>query len=58
MLPAYQKDKVAPPEEATVADRVQEILLQQRVTGMLDDWLKTLRAQGSVRTVKPGEAMP
>jgi peptidyl-prolyl cis-trans isomerase SurA len=58
MLPAYEKDKVTPPAEATVADRVQEILLQQRVTVMLDDWLKALRAQGSVRIVKPGEALP
>jgi len=58
MLPAYQKDNAPPPAEATVADRIQEVLLQQRVTAMLDDWLKTLRAQGSVRIVKPGEALP
>lgn len=49
LLPAYQKDNVTPPPEADIADRIQEILLQQQVTGLLDDWLKALRAQGSVR---------
>ncbi len=58
MLPVYEKDKAPPPAEATITDRIQEILLQQRVTSLLDDWLKTLRAQGSVRVVKPGEALP
>jgi peptidyl-prolyl cis-trans isomerase SurA len=58
LVPAYQKEKVAPPPEAAISDRIQEILLQQRVTSLLDDWLKTLRAQGSVRILKPGEALP
>ena len=58
LLPAYQKDKVTPPAEATISDRIQEILLQQQVTDLMNDWLKTLRAQGSVRIVKAGEAMP
>ena len=34
--------------EATVADRIQEVLLQQRVSKLLDDWLASLRAQGNV----------
>jgi peptidyl-prolyl cis-trans isomerase SurA len=58
LVPAYERRKVAPPAEAKISDRIQEILLQQRVTSMLDDWLKTLRAQGSVSIVKPGEALP
>jgi hypothetical protein len=58
MVPAYEKQNVTPPEEAKVADRIQEILLQQRVTSLMDDWLKALRAQGSVHILKPGEAMP
>jgi peptidyl-prolyl cis-trans isomerase SurA len=58
MVPAYQKEKVAPPEEEKIADKIQEILLQQRVTSLLDDWLKSLRVQGSVQITKPGEAMP
>lgn len=58
MLPVYQKQNLTPPAEATVADRIQEILLQQRVDSLLDDWLAALRAQGSVRILKPGEEAP
>ena len=58
MIPAYEKEKMAPPAEATIADRIQEILLQQQVDKLLDDWLATLRAQGSVRILKPGEEAP
>ena len=58
LVPAYQKEKVAPPDESKVSDRIKEILLQERVTSLLDDWLKTLRAQGSVSIVKPLEATP
>jgi hypothetical protein len=49
---------MAPPAEATIADRIQEILLQQQVDKLLDDWLTSLRAQGSVRILKPGEEAP
>jgi len=49
MLPAYQKENAPAPPEATIADRIQEILLQQQVDKLLDDWLATLRAQGSVK---------
>ena len=58
MIPAYEKEKMAPPAEATIADRIQEILLQQQVDKLLDDWLTSLRAQGSVRILKPGEEAP
>jgi peptidyl-prolyl cis-trans isomerase SurA len=58
MIPAYQKVKATPPPESTLADRIQEILLQQRVNKMLDDWLTALRAQGTVRILKPGEEAP
>ncbi len=58
MIPAYEKEKAPAPAEATIADRIQEILLQQRVDTLLDDWLTALRAQGSVRILKPGEEAP
>jgi peptidyl-prolyl cis-trans isomerase SurA len=58
LLPAYEKQKVAAPAEASIADHIQEILLQQQVNKLLDDWLASLRAQGSVRIVKPGEELP
>ena len=58
LVPAYEKEKVAPPVEAAIADRIQEILLQRQVDKLLDDWLTSLRAEGSVRIVKPGEELP
>ncbi len=58
MLPVYEKEKATPPAEASIADRIGEIVLQQRVDVLLDDWLAALRAQGSVVVVKPGEEAP
>jgi len=58
MLPTYQKENMTPPSEASIADRIQEILLQQDVDKLLDDWLAALRAQGSVLILKPGEEAP
>jgi hypothetical protein len=58
LVPEYNKLHATAPAEDTISDRIQEILLQQQVTALLDDWLKALRAQGSVVIVKPGEAMP
>jgi hypothetical protein len=63
LAPGYVKQGATPPPEASVADRIQEILLQQQVNSLLDEWLKTLRAQGSVRVLgpenpEPGEEQP
>jgi parvulin-like peptidyl-prolyl isomerase len=58
MLPVYAKEGATPPAEATLVDRIQEILLQQQVNKLLDDWLTALRAQGSVSILKPGEEAP
>jgi len=58
LIPAYAAEKMTPPVEAAIADKIQEILLQQQVDKLLDDWLTSLRAQGSVRIVKPGEELP
>jgi parvulin-like peptidyl-prolyl isomerase len=58
LLPEYAKRKVTPPPLETVKKRIEEILLQQQVTALLQDWLKSLRAQGSVRIMIPGEEAP
>jgi hypothetical protein len=58
LVPAYEKENVNAPAEAAIADKIQEILLQQQVDKLLDDWLTSLRAEGSVRIVKPGEDLP
>ncbi|MDP9038080.1 MAG: peptidylprolyl isomerase, partial [Acidobacteriota bacterium] len=58
LVPAYEKSHTAPPPQASINDRIQEILLQQQVNGLLEDWLKALRAQGSVRILAPERGTP
>ncbi len=58
LLPEYARQKSVAPKLSTIADRIQEILLQQQVGNLLGDWLKTLRAQGTVRMMQPGEVAP
>jgi peptidyl-prolyl cis-trans isomerase SurA len=58
LLPAYAERKAQPPKLEVISDRIQEILLQQQVGALLEDWLKSLKAQGSVRMTKPGEVTP
>jgi hypothetical protein len=58
LVPAFQKQNAPVPPESQIKDKIQEILLQQQVDKLLDDWLATLRAQGSVRILKPGEEAP
>jgi peptidyl-prolyl cis-trans isomerase SurA len=58
MLPEYAKRNVKPPPLEVVKKRIEEVLLQQEVGALLEDWLKSLRAQGSVRIITPGEVTP
>jgi hypothetical protein len=58
MLPEYERQKVAPPKLETISQRIEEVLLQQQVGNLLRDWLRSLRAQGNVWVMKPGEVAP
>ena len=58
MLPEYARQHQPPPPLDTISDRIQEVLLQQQVSNLLGDWLKSLRAQGSVVVLKQGEVAP
>jgi hypothetical protein len=42
-----------PPPLASVSDRIQEILLQQRVSSLLLEWLQSLKSEGSVSILDP-----
>ena len=52
LSPQYAKGETVPPLEQ-VSARIQEILLQQRVNVMFDDWLNNLRKQGDVEVLDP-----
>jgi parvulin-like peptidyl-prolyl isomerase len=58
MLPEYATRNVTPPKLETISNRIEEVLLQQQVGALLEDWLKSLRAQGSVRMMTPEEVAP
>lgn len=53
LVPALEKDHEQPPPLAQVAGRIQELLLQQQVSGLFQDWLGSLRDQGNVQIVDP-----
>lgn len=53
LLPALAKAHESAPPLADVSPRIEEILLQQQVSSLFQDWLATLRDQGNVRIVDP-----
>jgi parvulin-like peptidyl-prolyl isomerase len=52
LVPQYAPGEKVPPLEQ-VAPRIQEILLQQQVNALFDDWLDNLRKQGDVEVLDP-----
>jgi hypothetical protein len=60
-IETYYHDKLVPeythgesiPKLTDVSARIEEILLQQRVNVMFDDWLEDLRRQGDVEVLDP-----
>ena len=58
MLPEYKLQNATAPPLDEISDRIQEILLQQQVSNLLADWLTSLKAEGDVRIMKPGEETP
>jgi peptidyl-prolyl cis-trans isomerase SurA len=49
LVPALAKDNQKAPSLAEVSGRIQEILLQEQVSGLFQDWLSSLRDQGNVQ---------
>ena len=56
LTPQLKKDKAPVPELSAVAPRIREILRQQQVSSMIDEWLKSLRAEGQVQILDPAYA--
>ena len=51
LVPQLQGQK--PPSLASVSNRIEEILLQQRVSSLLLEWLQSLKSEGSVSILDP-----
>ena len=58
MLPEYTRQHATPPKLESISGQIEEVLLQRQVSNLLIDWLKSLRAQGSVVVLHPGEEAP
>ncbi|QEE30002.1 peptidylprolyl isomerase [Terriglobus albidus] len=58
LVPEVKARGGTPPPLEQISSRISEVLLQQQVSAMLQDWLKSLREQGSVRIFKDGEVAP
>jgi hypothetical protein len=57
LLPQYAAGEAIPKLDA-VAPRIEEILLQQQVNILFDDWLQNLRKQGDVEVLDPALESP
>jgi peptidyl-prolyl cis-trans isomerase SurA len=53
LLPQFHDKAVKPPVLAAVSSRIEEILLQQRVSSLLLEWLQSLKSEGSVSILDP-----
>jgi peptidyl-prolyl cis-trans isomerase SurA len=58
MLPQYAAQHATAPPIDAISSRIQEVLLQKQVSSLLSDWLNSLRAQGNVVVLHPGEEAP
>lgn len=57
-LPEVRKRNVAEPKLSEVSDKIEQILAEQRIDGLLNNWLKTLRAQAHIERMLPGATPP
>ncbi len=53
LVPEFQKENAKIPPLQSISPRIEEILLQQKVSQLLFEWLQSLRDQGSVHILDP-----
>lgn len=53
LRPELNRRGLAAPDLKSVAPKIREVLRQQRISTMMDQWLSTLRGQGDVRILDP-----
>jgi peptidyl-prolyl cis-trans isomerase SurA len=53
LVPQLRAKQVTPPALQSVSARIEEILLQQRVSSLLLEWLQSLKSEGSVSILDP-----
>lgn len=55
-LPEVRKRNASEPQLAEVSDKIEQILAEQRIDELLNNWLKTLRAQAHIERMLPATA--
>jgi len=58
LTPQYAAAHTTPPPLPQIENRIQQLLLEERISSLLEDWLKQLRTAGNVRILAPGEDLP
>jgi hypothetical protein len=58
LLPEYARQHAPAPKIDAISSQIHEILVQQQISNLLQDWLQSMRAQGSVVVLHPGEEAP
>ena len=53
LVPQLHDKGMKPPALAAVSSRIEEVLLQQRVSSLLLEWLQSLKSEGSVSILDP-----
>jgi hypothetical protein len=53
LVPQFEARKLKPPPLAQVSDRIDEVLLQEHVNVLLNDYLRSLKDAGSVQILDP-----
>jgi hypothetical protein len=53
LVPEFEARKLKPPPLAQVSDRIDEVLLQEHVNVLLNDYLRSLKDAGSVQILDP-----
>jgi peptidyl-prolyl cis-trans isomerase SurA len=53
LVPQFHDKTFKPPPLADVSSRIEEILLQQKVSSLLLEWLQSLKSEGSVSILDP-----
>ena len=56
-LPEVRKRNASEPKLAEVSDKIEQILAEQRIDELLNNWLKTLRAQAHIERMLPATAV-
>jgi hypothetical protein len=56
LLPEVRKRNAAEPKLSEVSEKIEQILAEQRIDELLNNWLKTLRSQAHIERMLPAAA--